>query len=108
MAPEQVAEPLNQPLEERLVALFAALGVTQAHVAARSSTDWEGLAASHPECIASLTLVCPAAIDPAPLRAFGSRLLVITGEHGPGSRRVKVALPDLPDAHSLALSDYTG
>ncbi|HEX3538536.1 MAG TPA: class I SAM-dependent methyltransferase, partial [Stellaceae bacterium] len=107
MAPESTADP-NLPLEERLAALFATLGVTGAHVAARSSTDWEGFAASHPERIASLTLVCPAAIDPATLQRFGSRLLVITGEHGPGSRRVQASLPDLPQAQRLVLSDYAG
>lgn len=96
------------PLEDRLAALFAALGVMRAHVAARSSTDWEGFAASHPECIASLTLLCPAALDPTALSAFGSRLLVITGEHGPGSRRVQATLPELPEARSLALADYAG
>jgi SAM-dependent methyltransferase len=108
MASEQAVDDPNTPLEERLAALFAALGVERAHIAARSSTDWEGFAARYSERIASLTAVCPAALDPAALSAFGSRLLVITGDHGPGSRRVQASLPDLPRAHSLVLPDYAG
>lgn len=88
--------------------MFAALGIARAHVAARSSTDWEGFAAKYLDSIASLILTCPAAIDPAALRPFGGRLLVITGDNGPGSRRVQASLPDLPQAHRLVLPDYAG
>jgi hypothetical protein len=49
MASEQAVDDPNTPLEERLAALFAALGVERAHIAARSSTDWEGFAARYSE-----------------------------------------------------------
>jgi SAM-dependent methyltransferase len=108
MAPTDPADNPAMPLEQRLAALFAALGIGRAHVAARSSTDWEEFAAKHPERIASLTLLCPAAIDPAALLPFGPRLLVISGDQGPGDRRVQVSLPELPQARRLVLSDYAG
>ena len=85
MAPEAAGHDANLLLEERLAALFDALGIGEAHVAARSSTDWEGLAAKYSDRIASLTLACPAAIDPSALRRFGDRLLVVTGDDGPGA-----------------------
>jgi len=108
MAPEDDADDPNTPLERRLAALFASLGIARAHITARSSTDWEEFAGKYPERIASLTLLCPAALDPAALRPFGARLLIITGEHGPGSRRVRASLPDLPEAKQLALPGYAG
>ena len=37
------------PLEERLVRMFKELGIERAHVAGRINTDWQGLAAAHPD-----------------------------------------------------------
>lgn len=108
MVPEDAANDPNTPLAVRLAALFASLGVARTHIAARSSTDWEDFAAKYPERIASLTLLCPAALDPAALRPFEDRLMVVTGEHGPGSRRVQASLPDLPEAKQLVLPGYAG
>ena len=49
---------------ERLRQLLQHLGIAQAHVAVRLTADWSGLAATHPELFASLTLVCPTAGRP--------------------------------------------
>lgn len=96
------------PLEARLAALLDQLGVARAHFAGRSSTDWESFAARYPERVASLTLLCPAALDRAALMPLSPRLLIVTGDRGPGARRVQAVLPDLPQATSVVLRDYAG
>jgi len=55
-----------------------------------------------------VTLLCPAVLDTATLAPFGGRLLVVTGDHGPGARRVAAGLRDLPNAASVVLADYAG
>ena len=95
-------------VETRLAALLDELGIGRAHFAGRSSSDWEGFAGRFPERVASLTLLCPAALDAAALRPLGSRLLVVTGDQGLGDRRARLVLPDLPQARSLVLRGYAG
>jgi hypothetical protein len=68
----------------RLGQLLRHLSVTQAHVAARLTADWSGLATTHPEVFASLTLVCPTAIDTGTLRPLSPQLLVVAGGAQPG------------------------
>jgi SAM-dependent methyltransferase len=98
----------EKPVEARLLAVLDHLGIARAHFAARAGTDWEGFAAHHPDRVASLTLLCPAALDPGSLRELAPRLLVVTGDHGPGPRRVKAVLPLLPQAATYVLDDYPG
>ena len=95
-------------LEACLARLFEHLGIGRAHIAARSSTDWQGFAAAYPEHIASLSLICPASLDLAAARSLGERLLVVAGDHGPGPRRVRAVLPELPQAAVVTLPDYAG
>ena len=45
--------------------------------------------AAHPERIASLSLVCPTVLNPGSLAPLAPRLLVVTGDHGLGTRRVQ-------------------
>jgi pimeloyl-ACP methyl ester carboxylesterase len=83
----------RQPEEARLVAaglteLLDHLGIESAHFAGRGSADLQGFASTHPERIASLTLLCPAVLDTRTLAPLAARLLVVTGDHGPGPRRV--------------------
>ena len=47
-------------------------------------------------------------LDTRTLGPLTGRLLVVTGDHGPGARRVQAALPDLPKATAVVLSDYAG
>jgi len=94
------------PLEERLVHLFHHLAIEQAHVAARDAADWQGLVTAHPDRIASLTLVCPLALDPRVLQPLAARLLVVTGDEGPTAARVCQWLTELPGATSLILRAY--
>ena len=39
---------------------------------------------------------------------MGERLLVVTGDRGPGARRVQAGLPELPQATAVVLDDYAG
>jgi SAM-dependent methyltransferase len=55
-----------------------------------------------------LTLLCPAVLDTPTLAPLAGRLLVVTGDHGPGARRVQAGLADLPQAATLVLGDYAG
>ena len=55
-----------------------------------------------------MTLLCPAVLDTATLAPLAGRLLVVTGDHGPGPRRVQAGLADLPQATAVILSDYAG
>jgi hypothetical protein len=61
-----------------------------------------------PERVASLTVLCPAVLDTRTLARIGERLLVVTGDRGPGARRVQAGLPDLPRATAVVLDDYGG
>jgi len=93
-------------VEERVLQLFQHLGIQQAHVAARAPADWQGLAASHPERIASLTLVCPRALNTASLGDLSPRLLVLASEQGPGAPLLRRTVEDLPQATLATLLGY--
>ena len=58
---------------QRLAQLLRHLNIARTHVAARLPADWGGLAATRPEVFASLTLVCPTAIDAEALRPLAAR-----------------------------------
>lgn len=102
------AAPEIPTVEPRLAELFDHLGIARAHIAGRAGPDWQDFAARHSERIASLTLLCPAALDPAALRPLSSRVLIVTGDQGPGARRVQSVLPDLPQAETAVLNGYAG
>ena len=92
------------PVEERLVQLLQHLGIARAHVAARGGGDWGGLAARHPDCIASLTLICPRGMDLSTLATLAPRLLVLAGDQGRPDALVRQAVANLQDgdAHNPA------
>ena len=64
------------PIEERIFQLCQHLRIQQAHLAARLPQDWQGFAAAHPQCVASLTLLCPQQVDHNALRTLALRPLV--------------------------------
>ncbi len=82
----------NRPVEACLAELLDRLGIASAHFAGRGSADLQGFAARNPERIRSLTLLCPAVLDPPTLAPLAGRLLVVTGDRGPGARRVEAGL----------------
>jgi SAM-dependent methyltransferase len=97
---------VEYPVEERLVQLFQHLGITRAHIAARGGADWGGLAARHPDCIASLSLICPRGMDPSALAALAPRLLVLAGDQGRPDALVHQAVEPLQAATLITLRDY--
>src|ERR1700680_1745252 len=91
----------SQPVEDGqveacLAALLDHLGIARAHFAGRGSGDLPGFIARQPQRIASLTLLCPAVLDTSSLAPLAGRLLVVTGDDGPGARRVQAGLAELP------------
>ena len=52
------------PTAWRILQVLQHLGLSQAHVAARMASDWQGLATSHPQTLGSLILVCPRGMPP--------------------------------------------
>ncbi|MFQ5946643.1 MAG: alpha/beta fold hydrolase, partial [Anaerolineae bacterium] len=101
-----MATEVDLPNEELIYQLFQHLGIQQAHIAASMPADWMGFAASHPECISSLTLLSPRSIDPSAVAAFTSRFLVITGDRGRPAEALRRTVSNLPGATLLALRDY--
>ena len=52
--------------------------------------------------------MCPTVLNPRSVAPLGARLLVLTGDHGLGARRVRAVLPALPEATTVVLDDYAG
>lgn len=96
------------PVEERIVQLFRHLGIPRAHVGASMAPDWQGLVTKHPSLIASLTLVCPTALDPTALSAVSAPITVFIGDQGPRPERLRRAAAACRNAAVIQLSDYLG
>ena len=94
------------PVEERLLQLLQHLGIARAHVAARGGGDWGGLAVRHPDCIVSLTLICPRGMDPSTLGTLAPRLLTLAGDQGRPDELVRHVVGNLQGATLIALHDY--
>jgi SAM-dependent methyltransferase len=91
---------------DRLAQVLDHLGIERAHFVASMLADVTGFSQAHPERIASLTLVCPPRLDPALLRALGSRLMIIAGDQGPPAAMVRRATTNLPEATVVWLPGY--
>jgi SAM-dependent methyltransferase len=91
---------------ERISHLLDSLRIERAHFAASMLADIAGLAQTHPERIASLTLVCPPRVEPSTLHSVGNRLLIIAGDQGPPAAMVRRAIVNLPDAAVVWLPGY--
>ena len=98
----------DRPVEACLAELLDHLGIASAHFAGRGTADLQGFASRHAERMASLTLLCPAVLDTRTLAPLAARLLVVTGDHGPGAQRARAGLRDLPHAVAVVLGDYAG
>jgi ubiquinone/menaquinone biosynthesis C-methylase UbiE len=106
-----VAEEISQSnsaAAASLVTLLDRLGIGVAHFAGRGTSDLKGFLLEYPERVASLAVVCPAVLDTRTLASLSERLLVVTGDRGPGARRVQAGLPDLPLATTVVLDRYAG
>ena len=76
------------------------------HLAGQSPEDWTGLATTHPERCASLTLVGPPAVDPQAVGRLASRPLVVNGDQGPRAERVRRDVERVAGAQLVTLHDY--
>jgi hypothetical protein len=76
------------PLEARLLRLFEELGIDRAHIATRDAADWRAFASVRPGRLASLSLLCPMALDPSGMAELASPVLTITGDRGVAAERV--------------------
>ena len=95
-------------IEARLADLLDQFGIATAHFAGRGTADLKGFLSRFPDRLASLTVLCPAVLDTRALRPLSERLLVVTGDRGPGARRVQAGLPALPQATAVVLDNYAG
>lgn len=93
---------------DRIRQLLQHLGVKRGHVAGAMPGDWQGLVATSADRVASLTLVCPTALDPNSVSAIASRVLVFHGDRGPAAERVRAAAARIPQATLVTLADYPG
>ena len=96
----------SHPVEERLVRLLRHLGIERAHFAACMPRDWEGLLATYPDNVLSLSLMCPMGINLSALRANTTRLSVFTGDQGRPAEDTQRAMANLPEATLIILRDY--
>jgi SAM-dependent methyltransferase len=95
-------------VEACLVELLDKLGIGSVHVAAGrlGVTDWQGLATTHSDRVASLTLINPPIIDAGGLRGLASRILSIAGDVGPTAEGAVRLLAELPEATSHVLHGF--
>lgn len=95
-----------QPTEWHVLQTLQHLGLTQAHVAARVASDWQGLATSQPQILGSLLLVCPRGTPVETLTPLSTRLCVVSGSHGSATETLNQLMPRLPGARRVTLPDY--
>ena len=103
-----MTEEAELPVDERIIQVLRHLGIARAHIGARMAPDWQGLATRETDLIASLTLVCPPAIDPNVLSPVASRLVVFTGDQGLPAEQLRRSLAGPQDATLISLRNYLG
>jgi ubiquinone/menaquinone biosynthesis C-methylase UbiE len=102
MAPET-----DLAIETRILNVLQHFGISKAHVAARDLRDWHGLATSHADRLASLTLICPPAIAPQALAPLVARSLIVTGDRGQPAEHAQRVMAAFPSVARIALPDYS-
>ncbi|MBV8088215.1 MAG: methyltransferase domain-containing protein [Alphaproteobacteria bacterium] len=86
-------------VETCVVELLDTLGIESVHIAAGrlGLTDWQGLATTHPDRVASITLINPPIVDAGGLRGLASRMLSIAGDIGSTAEGAVRLLHELPE-----------
>lgn len=103
-----MATEAPRPVVDRILGLLQHLGIERVHVAGAMPGDWRGLATNAADRVASLSLVCPTAVDATALAAIASRVLVVHGDQGPAAERVRSAVARAPGTALETLSNYPG
>lgn len=93
----------SDSVAERIRSVLSHLGITRANFAGRLPTDWAGLAGESPDLFASLILVCPLSVDVRAAALLGPRLMVLNGDHGPVSDRIRGLMPQLSQAKLVTI-----
>lgn len=101
-----MATTVEHPTEWHILQVLQHLGLERVHLVARTAGDWQGLAASQPQALASLILVCPQGLDPTGLPALRGRLCVISGAHGRHAETLRQLSTVLLEARLTILPDY--
>ena len=98
-----------RPIEACLLDLLQHFSIERAHIAAGGPPalkDWHSLATSHPERVASLTLISPPVLDTAPLADLASRSLIVAGDRGPLADGAAKFVNHLPSVSAHILRGY--
>lgn len=93
-------------VETRILNVLQHFGISKAHVAARDLRDWQGLATTHADQLASLTLICPSAVLPQALEPLAARCLMVTGDQGQPAEHAQRQLAAFPLVSHVALRHY--
>lgn len=93
-------------LAQLIAELLKKLRIERAHFAACMPRDWQGLVATHPELVASLSLICPMGIDVAALKHNHIPILCVAGDGGRPGKETARELSQLSQAQSLVLKNY--
>jgi SAM-dependent methyltransferase len=102
-----MASDTDPAVETRILNVLQHFDISKAHVAARDLRDWQGLATSHADHLASLTLICPPAIVPQALGPLAARALLVTGDKGQPAEHAQRLTAAFPLLSRIALPDYT-
>lgn len=101
----QLSSPYKTVVD-RLAVLLNELGLGQVHLAARQSSDWQGLAQAYPERITSLSIICPSTIAVEGGKPLGERLHVVVGDQSGNEPLIRQALSHLPQATDIWITGY--
>src|SRR5262249_31714752 len=93
--------------DQGLLRLLQHLEIPRAHFATRQAENVAGLVGQWPEVVASLTFICPGALDAESLAKHADRVLCVRGDRGPGTELVGRALAFLPAATEHVLEGYS-
>ncbi len=93
-------------LAERVAELFKHFHIERAHFAACMPRDWQGLVATHPNLVASLSLICPMGLNVEVLQKTKAPILCIAGDRGRPGKETAREIGQLTEAKSLVLRDY--
>ena len=80
----------------RILNVLQHFDISKAHVAARDLCDWQRLATSHADQLASLTLLCPGTLVPQVLGPLAARSLMMTGDQGSPTEEAQRLAADFP------------
>lgn len=101
-----MTEDVALTTQDRLLTLFRELGLSRLHIAARMEGDWLGFVTRCPDRVASLSLLCPLALEAQGVTQLASRMLVISGDRGASAERVRNALSLVEGSTAVTLRDY--